>query len=94
MRLFSQLYFGLAVIFFASLLSPLSSNASDLVYIRAGHLIDVRSGKLHRDQVISIRGDRIEGVADADDVDIDSNSTVIILVIHMSCRVLLIFMIT
>lgn len=77
MRLFSQFYFGLAVIFFVSLLSPLSSNANDLVYIRVGHLIDVQSGKLHRDLVISIRGDRIEDVADSDDVDIDANSTVI-----------------
>lgn len=77
MRLFSPFYFCLAVIFFVSLLSPLSSNANDLVYIRAGHLIDVQSGKLHRDQVISIRGDRIEDVADANDVEIDSNSTVI-----------------
>ena len=32
-------------------------------YVRAGKLLDVRSGKLLTDQVIVIRGDRIERIA-------------------------------
>ena len=47
------------------------------MYIRAGTLIDVQTGLLRRDQVITIRGDRIESVNDASDIKIEPNATVI-----------------
>lgn len=77
MRLFSQLPTGLAAMLIGSFMLPVASNADDLVYIRAGSLINVQSGKLLHDQVISIRGDRIEDIADTSDVEIDADSTVI-----------------
>ncbi len=65
MRLFSNLHIKSSAILFISLFSPGSFSADELVYIRAGTLIDVQSGVMHHDQVISIRGDRIESVDDA-----------------------------
>ena len=60
-----------------SLLSFGISSADDLVYIQAGTLVDVQSGKLRKDQVITIRNDRIEHVDDADDVSMEANATII-----------------
>jgi imidazolonepropionase-like amidohydrolase len=77
MRLSNRFFFGLATILVFSLSSPGISAADDLVYVRAGNLIDVQSGKLRRDQVITLRGDRIEAVADARDVDIEPNAEII-----------------
>lgn len=54
-----------------------SASAGELVYVRAGTLIDVQSGALRRDQIITIIGDRIESVDDADDVSIEPGATLI-----------------
>jgi len=60
-----------------SLLSVGISSADDLIYVQAGTLVDVQSGKLRKDQVITIRNDRIEYVGDADDVSMEANATII-----------------
>jgi len=44
-------------------------------YVRAGHLLDVRGGKLLANQVIVIRGERIERVGSGDDVKIPAGAT-------------------
>jgi imidazolonepropionase-like amidohydrolase len=46
-------------------------------YVRAGRLLDVRSGKMLNDQVIVIRGDRIERVAAAGAEPIPSGAKVV-----------------
>lgn len=46
-------------------------------YIRAGKFLDVHSGKILQDRVITIRGERIEGVAAAKEVKIPAGATVI-----------------
>jgi imidazolonepropionase-like amidohydrolase len=51
--------------------------SEDLVYVRAGGLIDVQSGRLLRDQVITIRGDRVEYVGAAGDVKIKRGAQVV-----------------
>ena len=62
----------------AIIVAPLGVfGADDLVYVRAGGLIDVQSGELRRDQVITIRGDRVEHVGAAGDVTIEQGATVI-----------------
>jgi len=62
----------------AIVVAPLGvSGADDLVYVRAGGLIDVQSGELRRDQIITIRGDRVEHVGAAADVAIEQGATVI-----------------
>jgi imidazolonepropionase-like amidohydrolase len=45
-------------------------------YVRAGKLIDVRSGKMLSDQTIVIRGDRIERVAPAAEVQVPADAHV------------------
>lgn len=57
---------------------PLAAADNDrVVYIRAGHLLDVRTGKMLADQVIVIRGERVERAAPSHDVQIPANATVI-----------------
>mgnify|MGYP003525510842 CR=1 FL=1 len=46
----------------ALLLAPAGANAQDLTAIRAGRLVDVERGEVRTNQVILIRGDRIEAV--------------------------------
>jgi imidazolonepropionase-like amidohydrolase len=53
------------------------SGATPVTVIRAGTLIDGKSDKPRRDQVIVIRGNRIESVADAANAKIPSDATVI-----------------
>jgi imidazolonepropionase-like amidohydrolase len=60
-----------------SLISTTSIAQDELVYIRAGTLVDVQTGELRKDQVISLRGERIESVDDADSVDIAVDANVI-----------------
>lgn len=77
MRLFKKIQHFLIlapVIVFASVTH---SNADEPVYIRAGTLINVQSGSVQKDQVITITGDRIESVNDADDIVIETGATVI-----------------
>jgi imidazolonepropionase-like amidohydrolase len=56
------------------------SEAADLsapTYVHAGKLLDVRSGKMLNDQVIVIRGDRIERLAAAGDVQVPAGATMV-----------------
>jgi imidazolonepropionase-like amidohydrolase len=46
-------------------------------YVRAGKLLDVRSGKMLSNQVIVIRGDRIVRVAPGDDVKIPTGAVIV-----------------
>jgi imidazolonepropionase-like amidohydrolase len=46
-------------------------------YIRAGHLLDVRAGKMLSNQIIVIHGDKIASVAPADQVQIPAGANVI-----------------
>ena len=48
-----------------------------VTYVRAGKLLDVRAGKLLTDQVIVIRGEKIERVAGAAQVQIPAGATVV-----------------
>jgi len=68
---------SLSAIVVISFLSFGTSSADDLVYVRAGTLIDVQSGRLWQDQVITIRGDRIESVDDVNDINIEPDSILI-----------------
>ena len=77
MRPFSKSISSLAVILVISLLSFSNSHADDLVYIKAGTLVDVQTGKLQRDRIITIRGNRIENVADAGDITLEPGTNVI-----------------
>jgi imidazolonepropionase-like amidohydrolase len=77
MRIFNKLFSSLSAIVVISFLSFGTSSADDLVYVRAGTLIDVQSGRLWQDQVITIRGDRIESVDDVNDINIEPDSILI-----------------
>jgi imidazolonepropionase-like amidohydrolase len=48
-----------------------------VTYVRAGKLLDVRSGKMRSDQVIVIGGSRIQRVADSGQVQIPAGATVV-----------------
>ena len=48
-----------------------------VMYIRAGKLLDVRAGKMLANQVIVIRGERIERVAPSSEVTISAGATVV-----------------
>lgn len=50
---------------------------ADISYIRAGKLVDVLQGNVKSDQVITIDGERIVGVAAGGDVSIPATATVI-----------------
>jgi imidazolonepropionase-like amidohydrolase len=77
MRPFSKSISSLAVILVISLLSFSNSHADDLVYIKAGTLVDVQTGKLQRDRIITIRGNRIENVVEAGDITLEPGARVI-----------------
>jgi imidazolonepropionase-like amidohydrolase len=47
------------------------------VYVRAGKLLDVRSGKMLTDQIVVIRGERIERVGPAADIQVPQGATVL-----------------
>src|SRR5579864_7801551 len=56
---------------------PVAADNARVVYVRAGRLLDVRAGKMLADQLIVIRGERIERVAAASELQIPSGATVI-----------------
>ncbi len=66
---------GLAVSAIAQQPSP--APASPVTVIRAGSLIDGKSDKARRDQVIVIRGDRIESVSDSASAKIPAGAAVV-----------------
>ena len=60
------------------MLAAVNAHAAEaLTYIKAGHVIDVIGGKTLDNQVIVVQGDKIVSVADAEDVSISANATVI-----------------
>ncbi len=77
MNQFCKISAFLPVVLVVSLVASGVSIADDLVYIQAGGLIDVQAGKLRRNQIITIRGDRIESVSDAADVNFEANASII-----------------
>jgi imidazolonepropionase-like amidohydrolase len=77
MRPFSTFILSSAVILTIFFLSASGAHADDHVYIKAGAIIDVQTGKLQRDRVITIRGNRIEGIADAADINIEAGANII-----------------
>ena len=76
MRRILNLY---VLICLAALLSSPALLAADppVTYVRAGKLLDVRAGKMLANQVIVIRGERIERVASSSDITIPSGATVV-----------------
>ena len=56
---------------------PAAAEEPSLLYVRAGRLLDVKTGRVSTDQVIVIRGDRIERVGPATDIRIPADARVI-----------------
>ena len=77
MRLFNLLSLKLAVLLFTYVCLPGTSGADDLMYIKAGTMIDVQAGEIRHDQVITIRGERIERVDPAGEIRMDDAAVVI-----------------
>jgi imidazolonepropionase-like amidohydrolase len=70
----------LAILALASALigsTAIAAEPPTLTYVRAGKLLDIRSGKMLSDQVIVIRGDRIERFAANGDVQIPAGATTV-----------------
>jgi len=72
-----QSYVLIGLLAMGLLFSVTGQAQEERVYIRAGTLIDVKSGKLRKDQIIFLKGDRIEGVADANNLSIPAGAEVI-----------------
>jgi hypothetical protein len=53
------------LLFLLLVTSPAHAEEAETVYVLAGKLLDVRAGRLLTDQVIVIRGERIERVVPA-----------------------------
>ena len=68
-----------SLIFIAALTCCAAVQAAEpaVSVIRAGRLVDVRNGRVVADQVILVRGDRIEAVGSADAVSIPADAKVI-----------------
>lgn len=65
------------VVLFVCAASHVAADGSQVVYIRAGHLLDVRTGKMLTDQVILIRGQRVDRVGAASELQVPAGATVI-----------------
>lgn len=67
--------------FFMTLLAVLVcspySAAQDVIYVRAGRMIDVVEGRMLTDQMVVIKGDRIERVGPSSSIDIPAGADVI-----------------
>ena len=68
---------SLAIVVSAAAQEPSRSAAPEITVIRAGTLIDGKSDQPRRDQVIVVRGNRIESVSDAATAKIPAGATVI-----------------
>jgi imidazolonepropionase-like amidohydrolase len=77
MHPFSTFIFRFSVILAVFFLPVSAAHAEDLVYIKAGAIVDVQTGKLQRDRIISIRDNRIAGIADAGDVTFEAGANII-----------------
>jgi adenine deaminase len=71
-------FLGVLALAFGTL-APIAKAAdiSAATYVRSGKLLDVRSGKMLVDQVIVIRGDRIERFAASGEVQIPAGATTV-----------------
>ncbi len=58
-------------------LVSIQSHAQDEVFVKAGQLVDVVDGQVRSNQVIVVRGDRIERVGNASSIDIPASASVI-----------------
>jgi imidazolonepropionase-like amidohydrolase len=73
-------HFFLGMLTLAFAMAAPTAKAADMsaaTYVRAGKLLDVRSGKMLNDQVIVIRGDRIERFAASGEVQIPAGATTV-----------------
>lgn len=70
---------NLSFVHFALLLlvSPFATASDHVIYVRAGHLIDVIAGEVSSDQVVVIENERIARIGSADDISIPAGSEVI-----------------
>jgi len=59
------------------LAAPVASAEAETIYIKAGRLVDVVSGRVHEDRLIVIEGDRIVRVAAANGADTGTGGRVI-----------------
>jgi imidazolonepropionase-like amidohydrolase len=55
----------------------LSAGRAQVIYVRAGKLVDVRTGKILVDQVIVVRGEKIERVAGAAEIQTPADAQVV-----------------
>src|SRR5215470_14222427 len=55
----------LAILFVISAVATAQTTADKLTVIKAGSLLDVKSGDIRHNQIIVIRGNKIESVSDA-----------------------------
>jgi len=69
-----RLVFAIGVLVIAA---AAAAQEAPVVYVKAGHLLDVRSGEMRADQVIVIRGEKIERVAPAAQVSIPAGARVV-----------------
>ena len=80
MRHLSKLSIVILVAATLAIAVPVAVQAQEqapVTYIKAGKLIDARAGELRTNQVIVVRGDKIEAVGPARDIKIPKGSTVI-----------------
>jgi imidazolonepropionase-like amidohydrolase len=73
-------HFSLGTLTMAFAMAAPIAKAADMsaaTYVHAGKLLDVRSGKMLNDQVIVIRGDRIERLAASGEVQIPAGATTV-----------------
>src|ERR1700747_1918837 len=74
---FGSIAFILTSIALISPPSPSRAATSPDTYVRAGHLLDVRSGKMLSNQIIVIHGEKIARIAPADQIQIPAGANVI-----------------
>ncbi len=67
----------LCFLFLLGVMARAQAPSPSVQYIRAGKLLDVRSGQMLADQVIMVRGDRIERTAAAAQIEIPARATII-----------------
>ena len=68
---------SLFLIFVAAACSLAQNAAEKLTFVKAGSLLDVKSGEVRRNQLIVVRGNRIESVSDAASARVPAGANVI-----------------
>src|SRR5579864_1466793 len=79
MHRFAKILLALTSAIIAALIAPAATRAADPAdtYIRAGHLLDVRTGKMLSNQIIVVHGEKIDSIAPADKVRIPAGANII-----------------